>query len=112
MDKKVLVGIERRRRFVCHGQSPERTGYEVEGVSLILFDLLSRKALGKAPCCSVEAASDAIKTANAIGIRHSHVDVRDLFSEKVIRPFIEAYSKGLTPNPCILFDQLLNSRRL
>ena len=82
-------------------------GYEVEGVSLILFDAQSRKALGKAPCCTVEAVADAAKTADVIGIRHRHIDVRSLFSEKVINPFIEAYSKGLTPNPCILCNKFI-----
>ena len=82
-------------------------GCEVEGVSLILFDAHSRKALGKSPCCSSRSADDAAKTAGVIGIKHRQLDVRDLFTEKVIRPFIEAYARGLTPNPCILCNRFV-----
>ena len=80
-------------------------GYEVEGVSLILFDKGCVNPSGKAPCCSVETATDAMKTASALGVKHTCMDMRDEFSEKVIRPFIEAYKKGLTPNPCILCNR-------
>ncbi len=30
------------------------------------------------------------------------VDIRKEFQEKVITPFIEAYKKGVTPNPCVI----------
>jgi tRNA-specific 2-thiouridylase len=80
-------------------------GYEVEGVSLILFDKGCVNPSVKAACCSVETAADAMKTARAIGVKHTCVDMRDEFSEKVIRPFIAAYKKGLTPNPCILCNR-------
>jgi tRNA-specific 2-thiouridylase len=76
-------------------------GYEVEGVSLILFDSPSHKASGNAPPSPTESVTDAGLTAQAIGIRHSHVDMRDLFAGKVIKPFIDSYANGLTPNPCI-----------
>jgi tRNA-specific 2-thiouridylase len=107
MNKKVIVGMSGGVDSSVTAILLKEQGYEVEGVSLILFDPQSRKALGKAPCCSVEAVSDASKTADVIGIKHSHIDVRDLFSEKVIRPFIESYSKGLTPNPCILCNKFI-----
>jgi tRNA-specific 2-thiouridylase len=77
-------------------------GYAVEGVSLILFDKGCVNPMGKAPCCSVETATDAMKTANAMGVKHTCMDMRDKFSEKVIWPFFDAYKMGLTPNPCIL----------
>jgi len=83
----------------------KESGYEVEGVSLRLFDPQFPKERGECPCNPEESASDAEKTAKALGIKHNLVDARDLFAEKVIRPFIDAYAKGLTPNPCILCNR-------
>jgi len=33
------------------------------------------------------------------------MDVRGEFIERVVEPFVEAYTKGLTPNPCILCNR-------
>ena len=30
------------------------------------------------------------------------VDLRDAFQERVIKPFVEAYKRGKTPNPCVV----------
>ena len=80
-------------------------GFEVKGVSLILFDKGCVTPAIKAPCCSAETAKEAMKAAHELGIKHSCMDMRDEFSQKVIHPFIEAYKKGLTPNPCILCNR-------
>ena len=105
VNKGVIVGMSGGVDSSATAHLLKEQGYEVEGVSLILFDSVSRKALGKTPCCSTEAITDAESNAKVIGIRHSSIDVRDLFAEKVIKPFIDAYSKGLTPNPCILCNR-------
>jgi tRNA-specific 2-thiouridylase len=39
--------------------------------------------------------------AAALGMPHRTLDYRDGFLEEVIEPFVSAYMKGLTPNPCI-----------
>lgn len=83
-------------------------GYDVEGVSFILEERRAPvRLLPKAPtsCCSIESLIDARKTADRIGISHTMVNLRTEFTEYVIGPFIEAYSKGLTPNPCILCNE-------
>jgi len=36
-----------------------------------------------------------------LGVSFNVVDVKDRFSNEVIKPFIRSYSKGVTPNPCI-----------
>ncbi|RKZ20771.1 tRNA 2-thiouridine(34) synthase MnmA [bacterium] len=33
------------------------------------------------------------------------LDLKDLFEERVIKPFIEFYTRGLTPNPCALCNR-------
>lgn len=50
------------------------------------------------------AESEALlrELASRCGIPLAIVDLREQFDALVIRPFIDAYGKGLTPNPCIL----------
>lgn len=78
-------------------------GYEVEGVSFILWEARQRNDF--TTCCSLQAIEDAARTASKIGIPHGSLDVRDDFIEKVIEPFVDAYTKGMTPNPCILCNR-------
>ncbi len=80
-------------------------GYEVEGLSLVLFETRGRKS--PTACCTLEALGNAAKTAESIGIPHSTLDARDEFISRVIEPFVEAYRKGLTPNPCILCNRYI-----
>lgn len=52
-------------------------------------------------CCSPNAAYDARRIAERIDIPFYLLDYRNTFAEVVIDPFIPAYQKGETPNPCV-----------
>lgn len=80
-------------------------GYEVEGVSLILYE--ARNKADATLCCSMEARDSAKDTARALGISHQAIDVRAAFIDKVVEPFVAAYKNGMTPNPCILCNKLI-----
>lgn len=43
----------------------------------------------------------AAGVARALGVEHRVVDLRSEFERLVVRPFVEAYASGLTPNPCV-----------
>ncbi len=83
----------------------KQQGFNVEGISFTLYEAGMLKAFPKAPCCSIEAMNDAARTAEFLGIRHTIIDLRVVFIEKVIEPFIASYSNGITPNPCILCNK-------
>ncbi len=83
----------------------KQSGLEVEGVSFILYEARMKKTFSKAPCCSIAAMDDARLTARQLGVDHHTIDMREVFMEKVIEPFMEAYSRGVTPNPCILCNK-------
>ncbi len=101
---KVIVGMSGGVDSSVTAHLLKEQGYEVEGVSFILEE----RRLDKNPassCCSLESVLDAGKTARRIGIPHHIVNLRDEFKERVIEPFVDVYSKGLTPNPCILCNK-------
>lgn len=86
-------------------------GYDVVGLMLRLW----AEAGGAANrCCTPDAMADARRVANALGIPFYVRDYKDVFKSTVVDFFVEGYSQGVTPNPCIVcnrdirFDRLLN----
>ncbi len=101
--QKVIVGMSGGVDSSVTAYLLKEQGYEVEGVSFILYEARMKNTF--TGCCSIEAINDARRTAEHMGVKHTAVDLRDEFMGKVIEPFIEAYSKGMTPNPCILCNR-------
>jgi len=85
-----VIGVWMR----THGDMPE--GYE-----------LSRS------CCSPDAADDARRVAQIVGVPFFVLNVEREFGARVIDAFVDSYLDGATPNPCqacnqyIKFDELL-----
>ena len=52
-------------------------------------------------CCSPAAVIQARETCHALGLPHVTLDLRDAFRAAVVRPFVEGYAAGSTPNPCM-----------
>lgn len=102
---KVIVGMSGGVDSSVTVHLLKEQGYEVEGVSFILYEARLKNTFPG--CCSIESINDAAKTAGHLGVSHTSIDLRDEFMEKVIEPFIDAYSKGITPNPCILCNKYI-----
>jgi tRNA-specific 2-thiouridylase len=87
-------------------------GHNVIGITLQIWQESTKKTKG-AGCCSLGAVEDARRVANKIGIPHYVLNYSETFADNVIKPFIEDYKNGRTPNPCIncnkyiKFDSLL-----
>lgn len=69
-------------------------GYEVEGVSLRLWE----RERGDRICSDHRGAA---AVAELLGIPHTLLDGRSLFFRGVVRPLAEEYLRGRTPNPCV-----------
>ena len=52
-------------------------------------------------CCSPAAVIAARETCHRLGLPHVTLDLREKFRATVVRPFVEGYAQGLTPNPCM-----------
>ncbi len=76
----------------------KQEGYEVVGVTLRLF----AEEKNAVKCCGgAESAAKARASADALGIRHYFKNAQGLFTEKVIKNFVDGYLAGSTPNPCV-----------
>ena len=52
-------------------------------------------------CCSLEDVDRARGVCSYLDIRHYVVNAQDVFTDKIVNPFVEGYSSGETPSPCI-----------
>lgn len=79
-------------------------GYEVIGVTMntwtddIPEEIQQNEHSG---CCSIAAVEDARGVANKLGIPFYVMNFQGHFAGTVIDYFVEEYTKGRTPNPCI-----------
>lgn len=76
-------------------------GYDVEGVTLKLFDNDDACIAGESTCCSLKDAEDARQVCLELGIPHYVYNFTRTFNANVIDRFCDGYLKGETPNPCI-----------
>ncbi len=53
-------------------------------------------------CCSVESVEAARRVARRLGIDHIVLNVSEEFHRMVVSDFVDQYSRGLTPNPCVV----------
>jgi len=86
LDSSVVAALLTERRF------------EVIGLTLHLFKEGSR-------CCSEEDIERSRRVCAALGIRHYTVNAVQTFEERIIRPFVAEYARGLTPSPCVVCNQ-------
>ncbi|MFI5345089.1 MAG: tRNA 2-thiouridine(34) synthase MnmA [Elusimicrobiota bacterium] len=74
------------------------SGAEVIGVTM---KLLARAETGFGCCGSPADVDDAKRVCETIGIPHYVADMAEMFESKVIKPYVDSYLSGTTPNPCV-----------
>jgi tRNA-specific 2-thiouridylase len=77
-----------------------RAGPKAIGVTLRLW-LDPEGPSAERACCSPEAVLAARATCHALGLPHVTLDLREEFRRAVVDPFVRAYARGETPNPCM-----------
>src|SRR5437867_13193404 len=81
-------------------------GHDVTGVTLKLW-CYGKSPLSPRACCTLDAIEDARSVARAMGFPHFVVEAEEVFRERVLQPFLDAYAAGRTPYPCALCNQHL-----
>lgn len=94
-----------------------RLGYEVTGMMMRLWSEPGKE--GSNRCCTPDAMAMARRVAAQLGIPFYAIDAKEVFHQQVVSFFIDGYTRGITPNPCIecnrhirwefLLDQALSS---
>jgi tRNA-uridine 2-sulfurtransferase len=78
-------------------------GYSVIGIMLRLWSEPGKE--GSNRCCTPDSMAQARRVAAQLGIPFYAVDAKEIFHQQVVEYFENGYSKGITPNPCLVCNQ-------
>ena len=97
--ERVLVAVSGGVDSAVAALREREAGADVFAVTLELWSDPAND--GERSCCSADAVRVARSVAQAQGIPHLTVDLRDRFRAGVVEPFLAGYAAGETPNPCV-----------
>lgn len=74
-------------------------GYDVIGIMLRLWSEPGSDGFNR--CCTPDAMAMAKQIAAQLDIPFYPIDAQNVFFNQVVEPFMDAYTSGITPNPCL-----------
>ena len=86
-------------------------GYDVTGITLKLYNDAKPSKVGR-QCCAGQDILDAKRVSEQLNINHEILYYQKKFKKEVIDNFIESYSSGETPIPCVQCNQTVKFRDL
>ena len=86
-------------------------GYDVTGITLKLYDDIKKSIQGR-QCCAGQDIVDAKRVSEQLNINHEILYFQKKFKSEVIDSFINSYSVGETPIPCVQCNQTVKFRDL
>ncbi len=98
MKDKVVIAISGGVDSSVAALLLKQQGHEVAGITMRLG--AAAGAVGT-KCCGLREIEDAGRVCKMLGIPHDIMDFSADLEERVVRPFIEEYERGRTPNPCV-----------
>lgn len=82
-----------------------KQGYDVIGMMLRLWNVEGQEEKNR--CCTPDAVVQARQVSASLEIPFYVIDSRDVFYDRVVQPFLEGYTQGLTPNPCMWCNKFI-----
>jgi tRNA-uridine 2-sulfurtransferase len=81
----------------------KQQGYEVVGMMLRLWSESGKEESNR--CCTPDAMALARRVAAKLDIPFYVVDAKEIFRNTVVNYFLEGYTRGETPNPCLICNR-------
>ena len=101
-----IIGV-----FMRHGEESAAACELDSGEANPLLPLLQNRADHKQGCCSASDAEDARKVADKLSIPFYALNLQKDFS-RIIDYFVDEYTIGRTPNPCVMCNNWIKFGRL
>ena len=81
----------------------KQQGYDVIGMMMRLWSEAGAESANR--CCTPDAMALARRVSAKLGIAFYTVDARQVFHDTVVNYFINGYTQGETPNPCLVCNR-------
>lgn len=100
--KRIVLGLSGGVDSSTSAYLLKEEGYEVIGVTLVVSEEQKES----------QDLKDAIALGKELAIKHIVLDIIDEFNEKIVKYFVDEYSKGMTPSPCVVCDEIIKIKKL
>jgi tRNA-specific 2-thiouridylase len=95
--KRVVVGLSGGVDSSVAAALLQDRGMDVVGVMLRLWSEPGKENI----CCDDDGLRSARQIAGKLGIPFHAVNAEEDFFQQVVQPFVDGYTKCITPNPCL-----------
>ncbi|MFA6194035.1 MAG: tRNA 2-thiouridine(34) synthase MnmA [Parcubacteria group bacterium] len=108
LEKKVIIALSGGVDSAVSAALLKKQGFQIVGVFFRFFDPALREGRGRTD----GSLKKAKLVAEKLNIPLEIVDARKEFKKKIVNYFIQAYKKGITPNPCVVCNKEMKFRLL